>query len=63
MGVPAIVFSVPSYVLVVEACDQGEEPCCTNTTIAVDVLDINDNRPVIHNIHPSNNSINVVEVT
>lgn len=53
--------SISSYVLVVEACDRGEEPCCTNTTIAVDVLDINDNKPVIHNILPSNNTINVVE--
>lgn len=49
--------------LIVEACDRGEEPCCTNTTIAVDVLDINDNKPVIHNILPSNNTINVVEVS
>ena len=51
-----------SYELVVEACDRGEEPCCTNTTIAIDVLDVNDNQPVIENINSSTGCLPVLEV-
>ena len=40
-----------SYELVVEACDRGAQQCCTNATITVDVLDVNDNRPEITNIN------------
>lgn len=39
-----------SYELVVVACDRGNEQCCTNTTISVDVIDVNDNKPVINNV-------------
>ena len=51
-----------SYELVVEACDRGDEPCCTNTTIAIDVLDVNDNQPVIQNINSSTECLSVLEV-
>ena len=46
----------------VESCDRGEEPCCTNTTITIDVLDVNDNRPVISNVN-TDSCIEVLEVT
>jgi hypothetical protein len=52
--------TTPRYQLVVEACDRGSEPCCTNTTISVDVLDVNDNRPVINNIN-TDSCISVLE--
>ena len=50
-----------SYELVVEACDRGSEPCCTNTTISVDVLDVNDNKPIINNVN-TEECIEVLEV-
>lgn len=43
-----------------EACDRGDEPCCVNTTIAVDVLDVNDNKPQILNV--PNECLSVLEV-
>ena len=44
-----------------EACDRGNVPCCTNTTIAVDILDVNDNKPVITNVN-TETCIDVLEV-
>ncbi|CAI8003227.1 Protocadherin Fat 4 [Geodia barretti] len=54
--------TTPSYDLVVEACDRGAGPCCTNTTITVNVIDVNDNRPVITNIN-TDSCIDVVELS
>ena len=48
------------YELVVESCDRGEEPCCVNTTITVNVVDVNDNKPIINNIDGT--CISVLEV-
>ena len=48
------------YELVVESCDRGEEPCCVNTTVTVNVVDVNDNKPVINNIDET--CISVLEV-
>ena len=55
------IYHVRRYELVVEACDRGTERCCTNTTITVDILDVNDNKPIIQNIRPED-CISILEV-